>query len=101
MSPEAGRLLEVVQVVAVGVIATSLLALLILAAFLFPVLVEHYRARTRQCFETTVVLPLVERDLAKIATHGQASENLLRELRDEQRSNTVKLDALVGHSKRG
>jgi hypothetical protein len=95
MAPDMVQLLGVIQCVAIGVISATLLALVILLAFLFPALIENYRARTRQCAEMTIVIPQIERDLAKIAAHGQASENLLRDVRDEQRANNLKLDTVA------
>jgi hypothetical protein len=93
--------MDVVRGVAIGVIAASLLGLLIFAAFLFPTVADNYRARTRQSIEMTVCIPLIERDLAKIATNAQASENLLREIRDEQRQSATKLDSVVERIRKG
>jgi len=101
MNPEMIQMLDVVRVVAIAVVAASLLGLLIFFAFLFPTIADNYRARTRQSVEMTVCIPLIERDLAKIATNAQASENLLREIRDEQRQNTSKLDSMVERIRKG
>lgn len=75
-------------------------AMLIIGVFLIlwrvmPVVIPHWRAQTKRDNELAAMMPRMETSLSKMAGHGQASEHLLKEIRDTQVSMNRKLDQLL------
>ncbi len=75
----------------------SLVILLTLALLrLLPAMTRNLAAKTRQTEKLTETVPRIEDHLSKMASHGQASEHLLREIRDTQKEHSGKLDRILG-----
>ena len=93
MTPETLQLIETLQ--KLGLPMVVLIALVILPK-LVPALLRSINAKTAQTAKLTETMPRIEAHLSKMAGHGQASEQLLLEIRNAQKRHETKLDKLLG-----
>lgn len=92
MTPDMMQFIETLQ--KLGTPALVLIAAIILPK-LAPAILRSINAKTKQNEKLTETMPRIENHLSKMADHGQASEQLLREIRDTQNRHELKLDKLL------
>jgi len=93
VTPDLVQLIETLQ--KLGVPAIVLISILILPK-LVPAVLRNINAKTKQNEKLTETMPRIEAHLSKMAGHGQASEQLLLEIRNTQKRHEMKLDKLLG-----